>query len=114
MDQTHAQVQTVHMALSNGLKLGGQTRDSPASRLQAKEAIDRTLISVRRFQPTLDRVHARARAVRILTGERTLHFRIASTFCIVRHLQKQCDEMAWIIIYTAVILSYTLHSDRQM
>ena len=37
------------MALSNGLKLGQQPRGRSASRLQAKEAIDRTLKSVRRF-----------------------------------------------------------------
>ena len=49
LDQTHAQVLTVRMALYNGLKLGEQTRGRPASRLQAEEAIDRTLKTVRRF-----------------------------------------------------------------
>ena len=76
------------MALKNGLRLGAQTRGRPASRLQAKEAIDRTLKSVRRFLPTLDHTHARVRNVRMQSGERTLHFGMASTFCIVRHLQK--------------------------
>ena len=49
LNQTHAQGLTVRMALYNGVKLGEQTRDRPASRLQIKEAIDRTLKSVRRF-----------------------------------------------------------------
>ena len=49
MDQTNAQLLSVRMALSNGLKLGEQMRGSPASRLQANEAIHRTLKGVRRF-----------------------------------------------------------------
>ena len=53
------------MALYNGLKLGEQTRGRPASRSQAKEAIDRTLKSVRRFWATLDQTHAQVRSVRM-------------------------------------------------
>ena len=47
--QTHVQVRNARLALYNGLKHGEQGRGRPASRLQAKEAIDRTLKSVRRF-----------------------------------------------------------------
>ena len=43
------QVLSVRIALYNGLKLGEQTRGRPASRLQAKEAIDQALKSVRRL-----------------------------------------------------------------
>ena len=43
------QVLSVRIALYNGLKLGEQTRGRPASRLEAKEAIDRTLKNVRRL-----------------------------------------------------------------
>ena len=65
LNQTHAQVLTTRMALQNGLKLGEQTRGRPGSRLPAKEAIDRTLESVKRFLGTLDRTHAQVLTVRI-------------------------------------------------
>ena len=39
----------MRMAFYNGLKLGEQCRGRPGSRFKAKEAIDRTLESVRRF-----------------------------------------------------------------
>ena len=49
------------MALSNGLKLGQQPRGRSASRLQAKEAIDRTLKIVRRFWASLRQTHAQVK-----------------------------------------------------
>ena len=49
LSKTHAQVLSVRIALYNGLRLGEQTRGRPASRLQAKEAIDQALKSVRRL-----------------------------------------------------------------
>ena len=58
LSQTHAQILAVRRALCNGLKLGEQTLGRPASRLQAKEAIDHTLKSVRRFWLTLDQMLA--------------------------------------------------------